>query len=144
MARAMATRCCWPPDSSAGVWCSQPARPTDASAWRRRRVARRALAAVQQRQLDVLQRRGAGQQVEALEDEAEVAAAQPRPLVARQASTCAPWNRYCAGGGRVEAAEDVHHGRFARAARPHDGHELAGGDVEVDPFSAINSAWPLP
>ena len=32
MARAIATRCCCPPDSSAGVWCSQPARPTDCSA----------------------------------------------------------------------------------------------------------------
>ena len=28
MARAMATRCCWPPDNSAGVWPSQPPRPT--------------------------------------------------------------------------------------------------------------------
>ena len=52
----------------------------------RRRMARlRALAAVEQRQLDVLLRRGARQQVEALEDEAEVAPAQARALVARQA-----------------------------------------------------------
>ena len=38
-ARAMATRCCWPPESCAGWWCSRPARPTSASralarAWR--------------------------------------------------------------------------------------------------------------
>ena len=32
MARAIATRCCWPPDNSPGVWCSQPPRPTDSSA----------------------------------------------------------------------------------------------------------------
>ena len=32
MARAMATRCCCPPDNSAGVWCSQPPSPTDCSA----------------------------------------------------------------------------------------------------------------
>ena len=40
MARAIATRCCCPPESSAGVWCSQPFRPTASSAraaaaWRR-------------------------------------------------------------------------------------------------------------
>src|SRR5581483_10076093 len=28
MARAMATRCCWPPDSSLGMWSSRPPRPT--------------------------------------------------------------------------------------------------------------------
>ena len=32
-ARAMATRCCCPPESSAGVWCSQPPRPTDCNAF---------------------------------------------------------------------------------------------------------------
>jgi hypothetical protein len=50
-------------------------------------------AAVEQRQLDVLQRRGARQQVEALEDEAQVVAAQQRALVARQACTGTPWKR---------------------------------------------------
>jgi hypothetical protein len=41
-------------------------------------------APVQQRQLDVFLRRGARQQVEALEHEAEVAPPQPRALVARE------------------------------------------------------------
>jgi len=34
MARAIATRCCWPPESSAGVWSAQSVRPTSASAAR--------------------------------------------------------------------------------------------------------------
>ena len=73
MARAMATRCCWPPDSSPGVWVSQPVRPTDARACGRWacRSARRD-AAVDQGQFHVLQGRGAVEEVEALEDEAQV------------------------------------------------------------------------
>ena len=31
-ARAMATRCCWPPDSSAGVWPIRSPKPTRVSA----------------------------------------------------------------------------------------------------------------
>ena len=42
------------------------------------------LAAVDQRQLHVFQRRGARQQVEALEHKAKVAPPQPRPLIAVQ------------------------------------------------------------
>ena len=133
MARAIATRCCWPPESSAGVWCSQPARPTDCSALRGRGAPHGgALAAVEQRQLDVLLRRGARQQVEALEHEAEVAPAQPRALVARQRLDVRAVEQVLPGARRVQAAEDVHRGRLARAAGPHDGDELAGGDVEVD------------
>ena len=30
--RAIATRCCWPPESWFGVWCARSPRPT---AWRR-------------------------------------------------------------------------------------------------------------
>ena len=37
IARAIATRCIWPPESSAGVCVSQPVSPTAASASRARR-----------------------------------------------------------------------------------------------------------
>jgi hypothetical protein len=85
MARAMATRCCWPPDSSAGVWCSHCRKPTASSAaralaWRAARGSRRD----RERQFDVFQRGGAGQQVETLEHEAEVMPAQQSALVAGQ------------------------------------------------------------
>ena len=95
MARAMATRCCCPPESSAWVWVSQPVRPTAASAARAACVACGArLAAIEQRQLDVLRRRGARQQVESLEDEPEVVAAQQGALLAGQTcSTSTPRNR---------------------------------------------------
>jgi hypothetical protein len=92
----------------------------------------RRLAAVEQRQFDVLLRRGARQQIEALEDEPQVAAAQPCPLVARQCFDMCAMEQVLPAAGRVQAAEDVHRGRLARAARAHDGHEFAGADVEID------------
>ena len=64
---------------------SAPARPTRAPRARLRGASARWLAAIEQRQLDVLERGGARQQVEALEDEAEIVPAQQRALVARQA-----------------------------------------------------------
>ena len=57
-ARAIATRCCWPPESWFGRWCSRPVRPTAASASRARsRCCGERQIAVEERQLDVLQRR---------------------------------------------------------------------------------------
>ena len=85
-ARAMATRCCCPPESWLGVWCAAVAeahgveqalarsRGGGGAAWRS--------AAVEQGQLDVLERRRARQQVEVLEDEADLPVAQDRAAIA--------------------------------------------------------------
>jgi hypothetical protein len=55
-------------------------------------------ARVEERQLDVLQRAGAGQQVELLEDEADLGVAGARQLVAAQAGHVAPVQQVAAGG----------------------------------------------
>ncbi len=84
-ARAMATRCCWPPESSDAVWFSRSDKPTSSSARRARRcrsAPRRA--AIEQRQLEIFERGGALQQVEALEDEADVIAPDQRAGVAAE------------------------------------------------------------
>ena len=76
----MATRCCWPPESCVGV-VAGPVGKADLV----ERVERQppplgaGHAAIDQRQFDVFQRRGARQQVEALEDEAEEMAAEHAP-----------------------------------------------------------------
>ena len=78
----MATRWRCPPESSLGLWFMRVSRPTsgqgllgalDALGGRR--------AVVDERQLDVVQRGGAGQQVEGLEDEADFLVADARQLV---------------------------------------------------------------
>mgnify|MGYP007007086953 CR=1 FL=1 len=66
-ARAMPTRCCWPPLISVGRWLARPSRPMDFSSLRAR--ARRVFLVhtlEHQRQGDVLRRRHGGQQVVAL------------------------------------------------------------------------------
>ena len=81
-ARAMATRWRWPPESSLGLWVHAvaqvhhlqgPPRPLQPLLLGH--------AGVDQRQLDVVQRGGARQQVEGLEDEADLAVADRGQLV---------------------------------------------------------------
>src|SRR5690606_8737578 len=95
--------------------------------------------AIEQRQLHVLLRRGTRQQVEALEHEAEVVAAQLRALVAVERLDMRTHEQVLAGAGPVEATDQVHCGGFSRTARPHDGNEIAARDVEVDPLQGLES-----
>ena len=66
------------------------------------------LAAIEQRQLDVLERRRAREQIEALEHEAEVVPAQQRALIARQRSRRARPGTDTRPGRHIETAEDIH------------------------------------
>ena len=84
-ARAMATRCCWPPESWLGWWSARSARPTAARRARARVLRSRAVSAgVEQGQLDVLERGRARQQVELLEDESDLGVADPAPARPRR------------------------------------------------------------
>ena len=90
MARAMATRCSWPPDSSLGLWRARSASPTSvARCAARRRRSRRGQVGQQQRQLHVPLGREHRQQVVELEDEAHVGGAPARPARRSRADRCA-------------------------------------------------------
>src|SRR5690606_26063948 len=71
------------------------------------------------------------EQVEPLKDEAEVAAPQQGLLVLRQGADVEAAKVIVAAGGEIEAPDDVHARRFARAARAHNRYELALVDREV-------------
>ena len=90
------------------------------------------LAAIQQRQFDVLQCAGARQQVEALENEPDVAPAQQGALVLGKARHGMAQETVLARGGHVETTQDIHHGGLAGPGGTHHGHEIAGVDVEID------------
>ena len=127
-ARAIATRCCWPPESWAGRWCARSPRPTSASFARAvRRVSRRAVA-VDERQLHVGDRAHPGQQVELLEDEADLRVPDPSQRVVVELRDVASFQEVAARRRGVEASQDAHERRLARARRPHDRDELAGVD----------------
>ena len=96
------------------------------------------VAAVDQRELDVLDRVEAGEQVERLEHEADVLVADRRELIVAQLADDLARERVYPRIRCVEAAEHVHQRRLARAGRAHDRHELAGVDVEVDALQRLD------
>ena len=79
---------------------------------------------VDEGQLDVVLRAGARQQVEALEHEPDGPAAHRGELVVGHGGHVRAVQDVGAGGGMVEAAQEVEEGGLARARRPHDRHEL--------------------
>lgn len=89
------------------------------------------LAAVQQRQLHVFLRRGAGQQVKALEHKAKVAAAQASTLVTVQPFHVHALEQVFTGGGSIQTAQRIHGRGLARAAGAHDGDEIALLNIKV-------------
>ena len=79
-----------------------------------------------------------GKQIEALEDEAEAFAADAGELRLAQPRDIDALEEVVAARRPVEAAEDVHERRFARARRAHDGDELARAGRSG---STPRSAW---
>ena len=132
-ARAMATRCRWPPESSAGRCLDLPVEPDPLE---RLGGAAQPLAprdmGVDERQLDILQRRRARQQRERLEDEADGAVAHLRELAVAQVRHELPVQPVAAAVGGVEATDDVHQRGLAAARRSHDRGVIAAADHQVD------------
>ena len=131
-ARAMAVRCCSPPDSWAGV-CFGLGRQADD---RQHAVDRRAdlaarMAGHLEREGDVLPDRLGRQQLEVLEDDPDLAP-HPRDLAARRAGR-GPGRRGRRRRGRdLVADEQLDERRLARAGRSDEEDEVALGDDEVD------------
>ncbi len=90
-------------------------------------------AAIDQRQFDVFQRGGALEEIEPLEHEAEIVPAQQRALVAAEGTHIGAAEEIMAAGRRIEAAQNVHSCRLARARGAHHGDELAVINRKVDP-----------
>ena len=76
----MATRCCWPPESSFGRWSSRSPQPHPLERLDRLRFAVLAVP-IEHGKLHVLQGRGSREQVEALEDEPDLLVPNPRQLI---------------------------------------------------------------
>ena len=84
---------------------------------------------VQHRQLDVLQRRSATQEIETLEHEAEFLIADVRQFVVIKLRHIHVLQEIPACGGTVETSDEVHEGRFSRAAGAEDGHKFTRLDL---------------
>ncbi len=132
-ARATATRCCWPPESWLGQMLGAMGH---ADALERLGHACLALArahpAIGQRQLDVLVDGQVADEVEALEDETDLAIADPRALGEREVRDLAALERIAAVRRRVEQPENREQRRFAAAGGAGDGDIFAAANVEVN------------
>ncbi len=84
--------------------------------------------------LDVLPRGQRGDEVEGLEDEADLLRAQPRPRVLAQRAELDAVEEDAPAGGPVEARHQREQRALAAARRAEDGHVRAGGHVQRDIF----------
>ena len=126
-ARASATRCCWPPDSSRGRRCSRPVRSTISSispTWRVILVLGHALAAQPERH--VLEHAHVREQRVGLEHHVHVA------LVRRGRGDVPAVQPDGAAGGLLEARDHPHRGGLAAPRRAEHGEELTLADGQVD------------
>ena len=131
-ARAMATRCCSPPDNWVGrffIRFSRPTRSRASTARRCRSFAGHSLVA--QRQLHVLHGVEHRQQVVLLEDEADHLPPHAGELVGGEGGHVHPVEDHPPGVGGVQQAQQVEQGGLARAGGPHDGEELTLVDVQA-------------
>ena len=132
-ARAMATRCCSPPDSSCGSRFSLPPRPTISSvSGTTCRMAWPGRAEDLQGERDVLVDVLVRQQAEVLEDGADLAA-QTRHLAVGQPAQLVAGDQHRPLGGLLLAQREPEQGRLAGPGLADDEDELAAADLEVDP-----------
>ncbi len=95
------------------------------------RVVRPAHTGHLQRQRGVVERAQAGQQVEALEDDADAVAPQVGQAVGVERGEVDAVDADAAGGRPLEPRQQQQQRGLARARRPGDGHARAGGDAQV-------------
>jgi hypothetical protein len=77
-----------------------------------------------------VERRGARQQIEGLEDEADFLVADMSQLVVIHLRNQARVQVIFPLRRRIQASDQVHHGRFAGSGRAHDGHIFSAMDLE--------------
>jgi hypothetical protein len=98
----------------------------------------------QQRQLHVAERRENGDEVVHLEDEPHVAGAPRGELGAAQAADLVTSHGDAARSRDVKAAHQVEERALPRAARTHEGDEIALPHAEVDPLQHVKLFAPAP
>ncbi|HUI36577.1 MAG TPA: ATP-binding cassette domain-containing protein, partial [Gaiellaceae bacterium] len=95
------------------------------------------------REQDVLLGGQHRKQVEELEDEADVLAAQLRDLVVAELAKLRAGDVWIAAGRPVERGQDVHQRRLAGPRGPHDGRQLALLDFQRDSTQSVDGGVPL-
>ena len=140
-ARATATRCCWPPESSDGRCVRRSASATASSSWSTRPSV--TAAGERQRQAHVLLGGEHRHEVEGLEDEADLVAPQAREVGVVELADLGVGDRHGAAARAVEPREHVHQRGLAGPRGAHDRGEGAGLDLERDAAERVDGGVTL-
>src|SRR2546430_4277785 len=93
---------------------------------------------VEDRELDVFEGAGPGEDVDRLEDEPDLAVADPREPITREAGDVLAVDEVAAGRRRIQTAENAHEAGLPRAGGAHDCDELAALDLDRHPAERVN------
>src|SRR5271168_805706 len=93
----------------------------------------------EERQFDILKCGKNRNEIVHLEDEADVAGAPFGELAGRHMSNFVPRDGDAAARGNIQATEKIQQRGFAGAAGTHEGHELAGSNVEVQALEDVDN-----
>ena len=132
IARAIATRCCWPPDSCEGKWWTREVRPTLSRAASASGAARPPTSGGRAAATPRCPRPEVGDQVERLEDEPELTVADARERAIRRGRDRLAVELDPPSRRHVEQANQIQQRALAAARRPHDRDEFALTHLEVD------------
>ena len=132
-ARAMATRCCWPPDSSlGGGGRGRPGRPLRARPSPARWRSPAGTPAYSIGSITLPRRPSAGSRLKPWKMKPILRLRRSASALRLSVGDLDAVQHVRAGGGAVQAADQVHEGGLAGAGRPHHHHELARPDLERD------------
>ena len=133
-ARATLTRCCCPPDISAGRLCPSPARPTISSACSAaRRASDERHSGDEQRQFHILQPRSStGSRLNSWNTNPMRCCPVASPLLVGHRVQCPSLDEHLAGSKIIEPGESVQQSGLPAARRAHHGHHLATRYAQVD------------
>ena len=95
-------------------------------------------AVIDERQLDVVERCGPGQEIEGLEDESDLLVSDTGQLVVVQLGDVVAIEPVFALGWGVETADEIHQGRFSGAGRTHDSDIFVVTDTEIDAAKGVD------
>ena len=142
-ARAIATRCCWPPESSDGRWVRRSSSPTvsisvSTHAWSTSRPA------IVSGSVTFSSAVSTGQQVEGLEDEADLLPAQLGQALVVEVRDLDAVDLHGARRGPVEPGEAVHERRLAGAGRAHDRAVLTALEADRDAVEGVHGGLAVP
>ena len=87
---------------------------------------------IRERHHHIFESTGAGQQIEVLEDEANLLITQHGPPVSRQLHDILPVKPVIPGSGMIETPQDIHERRLARSGGAHQSNEVSLSDVQRD------------